>query len=91
MRKSTGIFVKINYKLDIESKTKIKEKKMNYKEYNSSRYMICGGTYNKNGGTFIFQANDLEEANKIINDNPFATTSHYSYEIFSKSSLKLCV
>lgn len=90
MRKSTGIFVKINYKLDLESKKNIKETRLSYSESNSPKYLMCGGTYNKNGGTFIFQANDLEEANVIVKNNPFVKTSNYSYEILSRSTIELC-
>lgn len=90
MTKSAGIFVKINYKMDMESRNRIREKKMNYKSNNSSKYLLCGGTYNKNGGTFIFQADSLEEAQLIVSDNPFVDTSSYSFEILSKNNIRLC-
>ena len=90
MTKSAGIFVKINYKMDMESRNRIKEKKMNYKNNNSSNCLLCGGTYNKHGGTFIFQADSLEEAQLIVSDNPFVDTSSYSFEILSKNNIKLC-
>ena len=76
--------------MDMESRNRIKEKKMNYKNNNSSKYLLCGGTYNKNGGTFIFQADSLEEAQLIVSDNPFVDTSSYSFEILSKNNIKLC-
>lgn len=70
MTKNLGIFVKINYKLDEESKKTIREKNVKNKEMSLSKYLWCGGTYNKNGGTLIFQANNLEEAQRIISENP---------------------
>lgn len=89
MTKSMGIFVKINYKMDNESKCKIKDKKMNYRNNKASKYLLCGGTYNKNGGTFIFQANSFEEAQLIISDNPFKDIDNYSFEILSKNNIRL--
>lgn len=89
MTKNLGIFVKINYKLDKESKKNITEKNVRYKEVNLTKYLLCGGTYNKNGGTLIFQANDLEEAQRIISENPFVNTSSYSFEILSRNKIML--
>ena len=40
MTKSMGIFVKINYKMDNESKCKIKDKKMNYRNNKASKYLF---------------------------------------------------
>ncbi|GIM28891.1 hypothetical protein CPJCM30710_15570 [Clostridium polyendosporum] len=89
MKKNAGIFVRISYKLDDNSKTIIKDMTAKYREMNIPRYLLCGGTHNKNGGTFIFHANNLKEAEMIINNNPFVGTEFYSFEIFSKNYIAL--
>ncbi|SHE40129.1 hypothetical protein [Clostridium fallax] len=89
MKKNVGIFVKINYKLDEETKKHLKNTSCKYRETNLSRYLLCGGIYNKNGGSFIFQANSLKEAENIIKNNPFVNTAYYSFEILSKNYLSL--
>lgn len=89
MTKSAGIFVKINYKLDSNDKNRIREKHAKYRESSLSKYLLCGGTFNKNGGTLIFQANDLREAEAIINNNPFSGANFYSFEILSRQSISL--
>ncbi len=35
----------------------------------SSKYLICGGMYNRNGGTIMFKAKNIEEATEIANNN----------------------
>ncbi len=90
MKKSGGIFVKINYKLDRNENTIAKDKRVNdIKNSIYNKYIACAGTLNKNGGTMIFQAKDLSEAEEIINSNPFIYNKFYSYEILSKNSIAL--
>jgi uncharacterized protein YciI len=89
MKKNSGIFVKINYKLDQTEKEKIKDTNAKYREMNLSKYLLCAGTYNKNGGTFIFQANTFQEAEEIVNNNPFVGTDYYSFEILSNNYIAL--
>lgn len=91
MKKNAGIFVKINYKIDGKTKEKLKNINCKYRDTSLSKYLLCGGTYNKNGGTFIFQANNLQEAESIIKNNPFVDTEYYSFEILSKNSLSLSI
>jgi len=89
MKKTSGIFVKINYKLDKGNKGYIKDNRSNSKSNAFSKYLLCGGKYNKDGGTMIFQVEDLREAEEIINNNPFKVASFYSYEILSKNYINL--
>lgn len=89
MKKSTGIFVKINYKLNEGIKNQIRTSNTKYKDMNMSKYLLCAGTYNKNGGTIIFQANNLIEAEEIVNNNPFVGTEFYSFEILSQNHIAL--
>ena len=90
MKKSSGIFVKINYKSEGRAKNKAQDKRVNdIKNSIYNKYLACAGSLNKNGGTMIFQARDLVEAEEIIKYNPFASNSFYSYEILSKNSIAL--
>lgn len=92
MKKKEGLFVKINYKMDFNSRG-IKEKGKGEREslHNSNfkKYLFCAGVYNKNGGTMIFQAKDLDEAKDIIYNNPFCNAPVYNYEILNKDNIAL--
>ncbi|WP_040214274.1 hypothetical protein [Clostridium polynesiense] len=90
MKKSGGIFVKINYKMDRTSSDIIKDKKVNdMRNSIYNKYLACAGRLDKNGGTMIFQARDLTEAEEIIRSNPFTNNRFYSYEILSRNSIAL--
>ncbi|MEQ8199274.1 MAG: hypothetical protein ABRQ27_14945 [Clostridiaceae bacterium] len=89
MKKTSGIFVKINYKMDKGSKENIKEETHKTKGGIFNKYLLCGGKYNKDGVTMIFQAESLREAEEIINSNPFQKASYYSFEILSKNYIAL--
>ena len=90
MKKSGGIFVKINYKMDQSLTDRRNDRKVNdLKNSIYNKYLACAGIFNKNGGSMIFQARDLVEAEEIIKTNPFINNSFYSYEILSKNSIAL--
>ncbi|WP_029451590.1 hypothetical protein [Clostridium algidicarnis] len=88
MKKKSGLFVKINYKMDLGLRKKLnnESKAVNLKY---SKYLVCAGVYNKNGGTMIFRAKDINEAEDIVKNNPFSNTPMYSYEILSKDNISL--
>ncbi|MBU5592194.1 hypothetical protein KQI89_10515 [Clostridium sp. MSJ-4] len=88
MKKKSGLFVRINYKVDLTSK-RSSNKDNNLHNSNYTKYLVCAGVYNKDGGTMIFQARDIDEAKDIINNNPFSDTPMYSYEILSKDNISL--
>ncbi|MPQ44387.1 hypothetical protein [Clostridium tarantellae] len=89
MIKSSGIFVKINYKLQSCIKNNRSHLAKTYKDSNKPKYILCAGIYNKNGGTIIFHANNFKEAENIINNNPFINAENYSFEILSKNYINL--
>lgn len=91
MTKNSGIFVKINYKMDKTMRGQKGHKAGTYRNSNDNKFVLCGGVYNRNGGTIIFHANNFEEAENIINNNPFIGASNYSFEILSKNSINLAV
>jgi len=61
------IFVKLNYKTIGELKSLIVDREHKNKDY--EKYLMCTGKYDKNGWTFIFKANSIEEAEEIINNS----------------------
>lgn len=89
MTKHSGVFVKINYKMDGLEKGQRGNKAGSYKSSRDNKFVICGGVYNRNGGTIIFHASDFAEAEKIVTNNPFINSRDYSFEILSKNSISL--
>ena len=61
------IFVKLNYKTIGELKSLIVDRE--HKDKDHDKYLMCTGKYDKNGWTFIFKANSMEEAEEIINNS----------------------
>lgn len=61
-----NLYVKINYKtIENTEKVAVGGTKVNNGKISSSRYLIGGGVYNKNGGSVIFTAKSLEEIKQI--------------------------
>ncbi|WP_300348240.1 hypothetical protein [Clostridium sp.] len=89
MTKSSGMFVKINYKINGANKLQGEHRAKNYKDTAVKKYVLCGGSYFRNRGTIIFHANNFKEAEEIINNNPFVSYEDYSFEILSKNSISL--
>ena len=61
------IFVKLNYKSIGEFKSLILDREK--KGLTNDKYLMCTGKYDKNGWTFIFKANSIQEAEEIISIN----------------------
>ncbi|SFB15624.1 hypothetical protein [Clostridium frigidicarnis] len=89
MQKRDGLFVKINYKMDYIKGNQKRDLKENKNNINLTKYLYCAGTYNKNGGTMIFRAENIDEAKFIIDNNPFSQMATYNYEILSKNKINL--
>lgn len=89
MQKRDGLFVKINYKMNYINRNIKRDLKENKNSINLTKYLYCAGTYNKNGGTMIFRAEDIDEAKFIIDNNPFSEMDMYNYEILSKDNIHL--
>lgn len=87
MNLNDGFILKINYKKN-ELQNNIKRDKFNYsynrqKKINEKKYMICGGFYNKNGGSLIYKVNNIDEANEILNNTPLFKHNKCTYEIYT--------
>ena len=92
MKKKSGLFVKINFDNRGEahrSEYEIKRSRTDKDELR--KYLLCAGVFNKNGGTIIFQANNMEEAEDIAANNPFAKSNRYRYEILNGDIISLSV
>ncbi|MCY6485265.1 hypothetical protein OW763_13035 [Clostridium aestuarii] len=84
MNNNSNLFIRVNYFID---RNNLKEKSTN-KAYirktdnkGKAKYLIGGGYFNKNGGSFIFKAKDLKEANLIAENNIFVKNRSYKYEL----------
>lgn len=65
-----GLFIELKYKADGKGLDGI-----NFLEDDTergSKYMLCGGVLNKNGGKLLFKARSIQEANEFAKRNPLS-------------------
>jgi len=74
------LWVKINYSQEGNDSLAITYIESTNKVNHSSKYLICGGMYNRNGGTIMFKAKNIEEATEIANNNLVANAGSNKYE-----------
>ena len=74
------LWVKINYTQEGNDSLAITYTTNTNKVNHASKYLICGGMYNRNGGTIMFKAKNIEEATEIANNNLVANASSNKYE-----------
>lgn len=90
---SNNIFVRISYRtkdkensqlnrvednIPVETKTKVRNCPIN-----SNKYMICGGIYNRKGGTIFFSAKNLKEVSEVTEGKrAFVKDSLIKYDVF---------
>jgi hypothetical protein len=71
-----SLFIRINYKADGNYSELVRDEELiNHTNNNSSKYLICSGICNKNGGSIIFKARDFKEAEEMLNNNPLTKSS----------------
>ncbi|MBZ9689654.1 hypothetical protein G9F72_025590 [Clostridium estertheticum] len=78
------LWVKINYSQEGNDSLAITYAASTNKGNHSSKYLICGGMYNRNGGTIMFKAKDIEEATEIANNNLVANAGSNKYEYLKR-------
>lgn len=61
----------------------------NSAQIRSSKYLIAGGFLNKNKGTLVFRAKNLEEAKQFVNNNTLINNSLYKYGLLKLDLLTL--
>jgi hypothetical protein len=89
MTKREGLFVKINYdNKGIKGNNSASAPSKNY-DMSIKKYLLCAGVFNRNGGTMIFQAKDMDEAEQIVHNNPFTGSTIYNYEILKGDVIAL--
>jgi len=74
------LLVKINYSREGSDSLAITYTQSSDEIKHSSKYLICGGMYNRNGGTITFKAKNIEEATEIANNNLVANAGSNKYE-----------
>ncbi|MBU3091080.1 hypothetical protein K2F40_06650 [Clostridium sp. CM028] len=84
-----GLLVKINYSQEGNESLAITYTTNINKDNHSSKYLICGGRYNRNGGTIMFKAKNIEEASEIANNNLVAKAGVNKYEYFKLSTSEI--
>ncbi|MDP4145297.1 MAG: hypothetical protein Q8936_12575 [Bacillota bacterium] len=83
-----NLFVRINFKAedsndtnDSNDKTGYSGAHINHTDIKATKYLIGGGFYNKNSGSIVFKARDLNEVNQITNNNPLIKNKKYKYDL----------
>lgn len=72
-----NIYVRINYKtLGNGEEVSVGRTRVNNGNVSSSRYLIGGGVYNRNGGSVIFTAKNLEEVKQVTVDKPHMSMNY---------------
>ena len=74
------LLVKINYSKEGNDSLAITYTSSTDKVNRSSKYLICGGMYNRNGGTIMFKAKNIEEATEIANNNLVVNAAANKYQ-----------
>lgn len=83
MQNGANFFVRVNYSIDGKNTrsncTGAHITTMGTE--GEGKYLIGGGFFNKNRGSFLFKAKDLKEANEMAKNNSFVKNKTYSYEL----------
>jgi len=81
---TNDLLVKIFYSKEGNDSLAITYTSSTDKVNRSSKYLICGGMYNRNGGTIMFKAKNIEEAKEIANNNLVVNASANKYQYIKK-------
>jgi len=73
-----NLFVRISYNVN---ENVIKRTQIRNNPIKSNKYLIAGGFYNKNGGTVVCKAKNLEEVRQITKDNPLLKNVSMRYDV----------
>lgn len=83
---NNNLFVTINYRTGDKLNKNIENiaaprTKIRNGEVNATKYLIGGGVYNKNGGTVVFKAKNLEEIKQVTSDYPLIKDAFMKYDV----------
>lgn len=81
-----NLFVKIDYVIansDVKQQEKkaVSNTKIRNADMKASKYLIAGGVYNKNGGTIIFKAKNLQEVKNVTSQKPLVKDAFMRYDV----------
>lgn len=75
-----NLFISINYK-STDNTEVIGKTRVNNLHTNSSKYLICGGIYNRKGGNVVFTAKNLEEVKQVTKEKPLLKDIPMKYSV----------
>lgn len=83
---NNNLFVTINYRAKdklniIKEDTDVRRTRIRNGEVNATKYLIGGGVYNKNGGTVVFKAKNLEEIKQVTSERPLVKDAFMKYDV----------
>ena len=84
LKKGDRLFVRIDYRLEGSGFTEgdIQDHLAYVGNIAGERYFAGGGFANADGGMALFQAENMEEARKIAENDPLMRRGLYRYEIY---------
>ncbi|SMC27137.1 hypothetical protein SAMN02745134_03062 [Clostridium acidisoli DSM 12555] len=74
-----NLFVRISY--NNIAQDGVKSTKIRNSDIKANKYLIAGGFYNKNRGTLVFKAKDMEEVRQITEKNPLSKNLSMRYDV----------
>lgn len=74
-----NLFVRISY--NNIAQDGVKSTKIRNSDIKDNKYLIAGGFYNKNRGSLVFKAKDMEEVRQITEKNPLSKNLSMRYDI----------
>ncbi len=85
LKKGSKLFVRIDYRVEGKKLTdKDFQDHLTYVEnVAKERYFIGGGFSNTDGGMIILKAENIEEAQKIAQNDPLVERGIYRYDLFA--------
>lgn len=86
--KDNTLYMKIIYKVKQNNPYySSREKNLNYfSNEDMNKYIICGGMYNKDGGSLVFRLKDIEEAKELVRNTKYSDSNNkftLEYKLFA--------
>ncbi|MCY6958138.1 YciI family protein [Clostridium brassicae] len=83
MQDGSNFFVRVNYSIERDNSRENNRRAYirNITDVNEGRYLIGGGFFTKDRGSFVFKAKTLKEANEIAKNNIFIKNKYCKYEL----------
>ena len=84
LKKGSILYVRIDYKVEEKEMTQqdFQDHLTYVKNSAKERYLLGGGLENINGGMILFEAENLEEAQKIAHSDPIIERGIYKCDVY---------